>query len=97
MGRARRKKEEEAAALVLLGMERGIRAGRKKALEDALELAARKLFADEAEMVLALLEEGTPEEVMDALPRLRREVTEPRWREVVRPLLSGVVAAQVSR
>jgi hypothetical protein len=96
VGRARNRRREkaleEAIAKVLAA---GIRAGRRKALQDALELTARKLFADEERLVLALLEEGTPEQVMEALPRLRDEVMAPRWAETMRPLLADIIAAQV--
>ncbi len=87
-------REEKAFAL---GAVAGARRGRQVALQDALELTARKLFEDESRLVLALLDQGTPEQVLEALPRLRSEVMEPRWHEVMRPLLAGIIAAQVSR
>lgn len=92
MGRRRNRPLENALAQALAV---GISLGRRRALEDALEVTARKLFEDEAEMVLALLDEGTPEQVLEALPRLRKEVMEPRWRDTMRPLLADVIKAQV--
>lgn len=94
MGRKRQERALEQALTKALAT--GIQLGRRKALEDALELTARKLFEDESQMVLALLQEGTPEQVLEALPRLREKVMEPRWNEVMRPLLAQVIAAQVT-
>lgn len=90
MGRRRQLENALAQALAV-----GISLGRRRALEDALEVTARKLFEDEAEMVLALLDEGTPEQVLEALPKLREEVIEPRWRDTMRPLLADIIKAQV--
>lgn len=94
--RQTRKQEQALEEALARAVAAGIQAGRKKALQDALEITARKLFADEAEMVLTLMEEGTPEQVLEALPRLREQVMEPRWNETMRPLLAQVIAAQVT-
>lgn len=94
MGRRRRRDKALEQALIR-ALEAGARAGRQKALQDALEVTARKLFADEAELMLLLLEEGAPEGVLEALPRIRDEVMAPRWAETMRPLLADIIRAQV--
>lgn len=92
MGRRRRSRREERA--IVQAIAAGIRKGRREALEDAMETTARKLFADEAKAVTALLDRLTPEEAMEALPRLF-EAEEERWRETFEPLLADVIRAQV--
>lgn len=65
--------------------------GQRVALEKAFELVARRLFEEDRDIVLALLEELSAEEVLDALPRVRMTEMEPRWRETMAPLIAGAM------
>lgn len=90
MGRRRKQRARDEALVAL-----GVRVGRKKALEDALEVTARQLFTEEEALVKVLLEETTPEQALDLLPTVRDRLVTPRWAEVMRPLLADIIRAQV--
>jgi hypothetical protein len=92
MGTRRRAERNLEAAIV-----RVEQLSRHKALEDAFELTARRLFEKEREEVKLLLAEAGPEKTLEVLDRLKEEVWEPRWSETFAELMRETIGAQVRR